>query len=157
MEQKTDRDRKMRKCFTFPEHCKCWPGTDREVTNIVIQRSKNTVPIRLHNRRRRIDLEIRRKSVEILLCFDLDKGHSKSMFCYHWSSEFWHYRRTNLPDILEWDFWLCHTCHERRQTHHVCIFPKLHNITSVESHCKHAWKGVASPYLQINYILNNVA
>ena len=42
--------------FTFPEHCRCCPGTDREVTNMVIQRSMNTVPIRLHMRRNRMDL-----------------------------------------------------------------------------------------------------
>lgn len=41
---------------TFPEHCRCCPGTDREVTNMVTQRSMNTVPIRLHIRRKRMDL-----------------------------------------------------------------------------------------------------
>lgn len=44
------------KVFTFPVHCKCWPGTESEVTNIVTQRSKNTVPMRLHSLRRSIDL-----------------------------------------------------------------------------------------------------
>lgn len=43
-------------CATFPEHCRCCPGTDREVTNMVIQRSMNTVPIRLHKRLNRMDL-----------------------------------------------------------------------------------------------------
>lgn len=42
--------------FTFPEHCRCCPGTDSEVTNMVMQRSINTVPIRLHKRRKRMDL-----------------------------------------------------------------------------------------------------
>lgn len=45
---------------TFPEHCKCCPGTDREVTNMVIQRSMNTVPMRLHMRRKRMDLQVKR-------------------------------------------------------------------------------------------------
>lgn len=43
---------------TFPEHCRCCPGTDREVTNMVTQRSMKTVPIRLHIRRRRMDLQV---------------------------------------------------------------------------------------------------
>ncbi|TNN82428.1 hypothetical protein EYF80_007263 [Liparis tanakae] len=36
----------------------CCPGTDREVTNMVMQRSMNTVPIRLHMRRKRMDLQV---------------------------------------------------------------------------------------------------
>lgn len=44
-------------CSTFPEHCRCCPGTDREVTNMVMQRSMNTVPMRLHSRRSRMDLK----------------------------------------------------------------------------------------------------
>lgn len=47
---------------TFPEHCRCCPGTDSEVTNMVTQRSMNTVPIRLHIRRRRTDLRVGRIS-----------------------------------------------------------------------------------------------
>lgn len=43
---------------TFPEHCRCCPGTDSEVTNMVMQRSMNTVPIRLHKRRKRMDLQV---------------------------------------------------------------------------------------------------
>lgn len=49
-------DRKGMRCVTFPEHCRCCPGTDREVTNMVTQRSMNTVPIRLHMRLKRMDL-----------------------------------------------------------------------------------------------------
>ena len=42
---------------TFPEHCRCCPGTDREVTNMVTHLSMNTVPMRLQSRRSRMDLE----------------------------------------------------------------------------------------------------
>lgn len=51
------RKRTARRRPTFPEHCRCCPGTDREVTNMVTQRSMNTVPIRLHIRRKRMDLQ----------------------------------------------------------------------------------------------------
>ncbi len=47
---------------TFPEHCRCCPGTDRDVTNMVTQRSMNTVPIRLHMRRKRMDLQVIKNS-----------------------------------------------------------------------------------------------
>lgn len=43
--------------LTLLAHFRCWPGTEREVTNIVQQRSRNTVPIKEHNRLNRMDLE----------------------------------------------------------------------------------------------------
>lgn len=48
--------------LTFPEHCRCCPGTESEVTNMVMQRSMNTVPIRLHIRRKRMDLRVVRQA-----------------------------------------------------------------------------------------------
>lgn len=56
-----------KRCVTFPEHCRCCPGTDREVTNMVIQRSMNTVPMRLHIRRKRMDLEVVKCEFPVLL------------------------------------------------------------------------------------------
>lgn len=44
---------------TLLAHLRCCPGTEREVTNIVQQRSKNTVPIKEHSRLKRMDLKQR--------------------------------------------------------------------------------------------------
>ena len=38
-------------------HFRCSPGTDREVIIIVIQRSKNTVPVRANKRRIMMNLQ----------------------------------------------------------------------------------------------------
>lgn len=61
-------------CVTFPEHCRCCPGTDREVTNMVIQRSMNTVPMRLHIRRKRMDLEVVKCEFPVLLTGSWDRS-----------------------------------------------------------------------------------
>ena len=41
---------------TLLAHFRCCPGTEREVTNMVKHRSRNTVPIREQRRRNKMDL-----------------------------------------------------------------------------------------------------
>lgn len=111
---------------TFPEHCRCCPGTDREVTNMVMQRSMNTVPMRLHIRRNRMDLQV------VYSC------HRLIVPCYWFmgnaASDLHNNPCSNMAPSAVNDLYLC-LCSSRtssqmlqRITPHVSAMAKAHGI-----------------------------